>query len=710
MPATKNKQDLLAILRIVGTYAVFGSLWIYLSDSALGLLVRNPDILTRFAIFKGLLFIILTSALLYLLITRFIDKHRRAEVILRQSEEKFSTAFRASPDAVTLTRVSDGAYLDVNDGFCNITGYNHEEAIGSSVLGQKIWVAPHERDQLIRDLNISGQVKDLEAEFRRKDGTTLTGQVSACTISINNETYILGITRDITRQKQAELALRKSEESLKSLMELMPVGIFWVDKEGRIDYQNRYFSERFGYAADEISTLNDWFMQAYPDPVYRATLDSAWKRTIEKAVSAGTALPPAEARVTCRDGSICPTIVNTLLSHNHILAIFTDITEHENLQRELLKIQKLESLGVLAGGIAHDFNNILTGIMGNISFARMLMDEPQRASAILLEAEKACQRASDLAHQLLTFAKGGQPVRTTVSTKQIIAASASLVLHGSNVSSNINIPDNLYAIEADEGQLSQVFNNLIINAAQSMPGGGSISIHAENIKLDGTDIMSLPAGEYVRVTISDTGCGISEEDQKKIFDPYFTTKPGGSGLGLASVHSIVSKHDGHISVSSNAGKGTTFTILLPASSRKAPEPKTVETAPVPVMQSAGHSLLVMDDEEMIRDLSIHMLAELGYQVQTCVNGEEAIELYNAAREQGIPFSAVIMDLTIPGGMGGKEAANHILNIDPQARLIVSSGYSNDPVMADFARYGFCAAIVKPYDVNDMALKLLELLA
>lgn len=508
-----------------------------------------------------------------------ITERKRAEELLRLSEEKFSTAFRASPDAVNLTRLSDSTYLEVNEGFTHITGYLPEEVIGRSALELNIWVDPRDRVKLVQELEKHGVVRNLEAEFRRKDGTTLTGHMSACRIEIGGEQLLLSITRDIT---------------------------------------------------DRIKSEN-----------------------------------------------------------------------------ELLKMQKLESLGVLAGGIAHDFNNILTGIVGNISFARMFIDPSHRSAPILLEAEKATQRATDLAHQLLTFAKGGQPIKKAASAQQIVTASASFVLRGSNVQSVITASDDLYVIEVDEGQINQAFNNIIINAAQSMPSGGTISIIAENITVESSNSATLPAGNYVKFTFTDTGCGMSDETLKRIFDPYFTTKAGGNGLGLASVYSIVTKHGGQISVHSEMGRGTVFEILLPASSHQIPK----NSGGAETLIAKGHegkSLLVMDDEKMIRELASEMFRELGYQISTCANGDEAIELYKSAQLSGAPFWAVIMDLTIPGGKGGKDAAREILAFDPCARLIVSSGYSNDPVMANFALHGFCAAVVKPYTFSELTKVMTEL--
>lgn len=650
------------------------------------------------------------SAESFIGIGRDISKRKQDDQLLRMSEEKYATAFRASPDAINLARLSDGIYLEVNEGFTDMSGYLPEEVIGMSAHELGIWVDLQDKERLVRELGEQGIVKSLEAQFRRKDGSIIIGQLSARIIEINSVPCLLSITRDITQHKLAERALSDNEKTLKSLTELMPVSIGWADYEGTVEYLNQNFVERFGYTLADVPTIELWFQKAYPEPDYRETVSFQWKNRFAEAIELSGPPPPMDVIITCKDGTHCHTILNTQLAQNRIIVIFTDITERENLQNELLKVQKLESLGILAGGIAHDFNNILTGILGNLSFARMFLDESHRSSKILLEAEKATQRATDLAHQLLTFAKGSQPIKRAMSAQHIIEASASLVLRGSNVMSITDIPANLHDIEVDEGQISQVFNNIIINAAQAMPGGGTITFAAENLTLDSANHMSLTAGEYVKFSITDTGCGISSEDQKKIFDPYFTTKAGGNGLGLASGHSIISKHGGHISVRSIVGKGTTFFILLPAAlNAKTPELEKDTTALVSG-ENHGSSLLVMDDEEMIRELAVEMLGELGYHVQTCVNGEEAIALYRTAYQAGAPFAAVIMDLTIPGGMGGKDAAQHILSIDPNACLVVSSGYSNDPVMAEYAKFGFSAMMAKPYTASKIAGILRELLS
>jgi two-component system cell cycle sensor histidine kinase/response regulator CckA len=523
----------------------------------------------------------------------------------------------------------------------------------------------------------------------------------------NLKSSIVGMTRSLAEARQAQVrktaeqALHESEKTLKAFIDVMPVGVTWSDSAGAVQHVNSCFTEWFGYDTDDIPTLDEWFYRAYPDPVNRENFISRWKATIDTARTDGTTIQPSESIIACKDGSDRHVIVNTQFARNLRLDIFTDITERESLQNRLLNAQRLESLGVLAGGIAHDFNNILTGIMGNISLARMVLDRPEKSARLLDNAEKATLRATELATQLLTFAKGGAPVKKTVSIRKIVNESFSLALRGTNVKGVVEIPDCLHDIEADEGQVSQVFNNIVINAVQAMPGGGQITVQGMNLALEAENSLMLPPGGYVKLSFSDEGCGMPEDVRRKIFDPYYTTKSGGMGLGLASVHSIINRHGGHIEARSKVGKGTTFTLFLPSTGRiSTGGPELCDK----IRQSetlAGGSVLVMDDEEMIRELAAEMLGHLGYEVTTCATGEETVRTYRMAKEGNKPFSFVIMDLTIPGGMGGRESAADILAFDPYAWLIASSGYSNDPVMADFCDYGFCGSIVKPYTLDEL---------
>ncbi|MCJ7602588.1 MAG: ATP-binding protein, partial [Desulfobulbaceae bacterium] len=382
-----------------------------------------------------------------------------------------------------------------------------------------------------------------------------------------------------------------------------------------------------------------------------------------------------------------------------VILVFRDITEQLRMEEELLKVKKLESVGVLAGGIAHDFNNILAAILGNINLASLyIKPEEEKVRRLLGEAEKASLRARDLTQRLLTFAKGGDPVKKTASIAEIIKDTAGFVLRGSNVRCEYHISQDLWPVQVDAGQMSQVIQNIILNARQALPAGGVIDVTCENFVKDEQLILPLHAGEYVKISIIDKGIGIPDNLLERIFDPYFTTKQEGSGLGLAISHSIVTKHDGYIAVNSGQGAGTTFTIYLQASKGEDPDEQKEGWA---VKMKAKAKILVMDDDDMVRILVQEMLSHLGYEMISAKDGAEAIELYKGLNDAANPFDAVILDLTVPGGMGGKDAVKEILAINPEAKVIVSSGYSNDPIMTNYLEYGFSAAVAKPYQLQEL---------
>ncbi len=376
-----------------------------------------------------------------------------------------------------------------------------------------------------------------------------------------------------------------------------------------------------------------------------------------------------------------------------VVLVFRDVTEKKRMQEELLKVKKLESIGVLAGGIAHDFNNILTAILGNINLARAKAAGRAEVDEPLEQAEKACARARALTNQLLTFAKGGAPILAASSLKEVVEESAGFVLRGSNIGCRFRFPDDLWLVRMDPDQISQVIQNIVLNARQAMPTGGNIEISARNMA--GVSPMPhLRPGNYVELTIRDDGPGIPPEIQEQIFDPFFTTKEMGSGLGLAICHSIVGKHDGGITFSSRPGQGTSFTIYLPAAKDGGGEKRDVSVA-------KGLHVLIMDDEEMVREIGMRMLESLGHRTEGACNGEEAMELFEKARSHGDPFDLVLLDLTVPGGPGGLETLAMLRKVDSHVRAVVLSGYSDDPVMAGFERYGFQAALAKPYRLADL---------
>jgi two-component system cell cycle sensor histidine kinase/response regulator CckA len=390
--------------------------------------------------------------------------------------------------------------------------------------------------------------------------------------------------------------------------------------------------------------------------------------------------------------------------------IFRDITHLQKLEDEALKIAKLESVGTLAGGIAHDFNNILTGILGNINLARMETNTTDKIRELLQEAEAASLRAATLTKQLLTFAKGGAPIRKPVALAQVIRDTATLAARGSEVSCRCSIAPDLWPVDADEGQISQVITNIVLNAKQAMLDGGAIEVDAINIKLNQEQSLGkklpLTEGDYIRIAITDHGTGIYTEHLDKLFDPYFTTKQKGSGLGLSTSFSIIKKHDGHISVESEVSKGSTFYIYLPASREQVPASAIKEKK---VAAGKGR-ILVMDDEEVIRDVAGRMLKQMGYQgIELASDGAEAIRKYQQGMDSGDPFAAVILDLTIPGGMGGIKAIEKLLEIDPQVKAVICSGYTDSTAMAEYRHYGFKGVIPKPFTTADLSKTLSDVI-
>ncbi len=383
----------------------------------------------------------------------------------------------------------------------------------------------------------------------------------------------------------------------------------------------------------------------------------------------------------------------------------TEIAQREQMEEELLRARKLESLGVLAGGIAHDFNNLLTVIQGNTELAKAHLDVGNPVQGELDQITSACQRAALLSSQLLTFAKGGAPMRRLVPVAKVVTDAVHLSCAGAPTDITVHIAEDLGFAQVDPAQISQALQNILLNARQAMPEGGIIEVRAqreENAMLPG----SLDAEARVRISIRDHGCGIPADVLPRIFDPYFTTKPGGNGLGLAAAYAIVARHGGHIAVESKPGEGTVFTVDLPASHVSPRPPPPIATN----LKSGTERILVMDDEEAVRNLLQSVLSNLGYEVQTARDGTEAINVYERAKAAGRRFDAVLLDLTVSGGMGGIEAAAKLKEMDPSSKLIVSSGYSDAPVMSDFARYGFDAVITKPWRAAEISAVFRRVLA
>jgi PAS domain S-box-containing protein len=627
-----------------------------------------------------------------------ITARKQAELQQKESDTRYRLLFENSMDAIFLTR-PDGKILDANPAACALFGMTRLELCRvhrSQIIVESDprFAAAYARRS--RDGNVT-----CELSCRRSDGTQFSAEVSSVIMEPYGSFVIL---RDITERRMMEDALWENREQLKLFIRYAPAALGMFDSRMCYLSASQRWLDDYGLGGADLAGRSHY--EVFPE------IGDAWREAHAKGL-AGEVLRGEADRFERADGRVqwirweIRPWYNSGGEVGGIIIFSEDVSEREALQAELIKVKKLESLGILAGGIAHDFNNILTGILGNLSFARLFLDQEHRSALPLEQAEKAALRAGELTKQLLTFSKGGTPVKKVVAVRPLIEESLALVLSGANVKGVLEIPDSLHAVEVDEGQMGQVFHNLILNALQAMPSGGTLTISAENAAQTAGEREGVPAEHYVVLSFADQGCGIPEEVLPKIFDPYFTTKARGVGLGLASVYSIVSKHGGRVEVKSRQGSGTVFTLLIPAVTARPAEP-VAEVEPLPARTGAAKPILVMDDEVLILDLTTQVLKHLGYHVTTCTNGEEAVVLYHRAQQGGTPYLAAIMDLTIPGAMGGKEAARRILGIDPGARLIVSSGYCNDPVMAEYQKHGFCAALAKPYKGRDIARVLAAL--
>lgn len=502
---------------------------------------------------------------------------------------------------------------------------------------------------------------------------------------------------EVAERTAAEYALRASEKQLRTIVDESPMGIILWDADFRVIQWNPAAEKIFGYTSEEAMGL-------YADQLLPESMHQHIGKILIKLITSESGVRSHNENIH-KDGSTinCDWFNTPIIDSSGAvlgaLSLVENVSERIRTEKELIKIKKLESTGILAGGIAHDFNNILTAILGNINLSLFDKGMSESTRELLVAAEKASIRAKDLTHQLLTFAKGGEPIRESTSLAAIIRDSAAFVLHGGNVSCSYKIPDNLWLALVDRGQISQVIQNIVLNARHAMPEGGVIEISGENV-LPGEETFRLleKGKQYVKLSIKDNGIGIPATLLDKVFDPYFSTKQEGSGLGLAITLSIVNKHHGHILVDSDLQKGTEFVIYLPATQKVlGSEEEHGQVAFTP----GNLKVLVMDDDEIVQEVVQAMLEVQGHSVQIANSGREAIELYQSRLGSAEAFDLVLVDLTIPGGLGGKDTMAELLRIDPNVRGIVSSGYSNDPVMASYREYGFQAAATKPFVLADL---------
>ncbi len=532
--------------------------------------------------------------------------------------------------------------------------------------------------------------------------------------------FQLLILSDVSERKMAEEELRETKDAAEqeqakwqAILDHVSTGVDVFDANANRVYSNTALAEIYGFTSKEemysewTLLVNNYVLQTYPD--YKSLEEDEWA---VPRVLRGEMINGESYYVKSLDNNFerILKLYGTPIYNSQgevLLAVFAthDMTEEVErekqdklIQERVDQAERLESLGVLAGGIAHDFNNLLAGFIGNVEMARRSLCQKDKAHKYIESASHAMERAKSLTQQLLTFAKGGNPVKEALSLPELIDETARFCLRGSNVGLQLQLAPELWMVDADKGQLSQVVSNLVINAKQAMADGGNLTISATNIMQENL--------KWIQLKIEDQGEGIDAECVDKIFDPYFTTKSEGSGLGLATCHSIISKHNGHISVASRLGEGTTFTIMLPASS--AGQATSSSVRKVINVSQQKLKILILDDEEMIRQILASMLEEMGHLVTYAEHGYDAIQFYSEALN-GVPYDIVITDLTLPGGIGGLETAKAIFDLDQNARIIVSSGYADDPIIANFSHYGFVGRVVKPYLFEELEGTILECL-
>ncbi len=642
--------------------------------------------------------LILFTLAFVLLLLSLLRGETRLSDLLRRSESRYKTIV----DSINYGIVSmdeKGVISRFNHAAEKIFGYREKEMIGRHIRILLDKQSYSSFDSYIKKVAAATAAGEIELQGQCKDGSSVILSVVCSDTKIAGEQRFSGILRDITAKKARHERLLKYRDVFKhsenALAFITMHGVYQMVNDKYLVFFNKSEAQVIGHTINEV-VGEKWFnccMHHFQQAVKqkKPVHTFQWFESAAGSYYLSVSYKPYYLPSGDIDG---------------VFIAISDITAQKKAQDELAKASKLESVGVLAGGIAHDFNNLLAGIMGNIEMAMRCLTDTDIVKRYLQTSSRACQRAAGLTQQLLTFSKGGEPVKKNADIIEVIRESTEFSLHGSNINYHFEKPQGQCLVSIDSGQISQVIQNLIINARHAMPDGGDIFIRCERVRR----IAEMPAPDsaaskqvYIKISVEDTGTGIDEKDLESIFDPYFTTRKSGSGLGLALSYSIMQKHQGYIFVHSTPGQGSCFTLYLPEV--RSQQAYRNEVAKVIEKSTTHKRIMLMDDDEMIREIGEAMLEDLGYEVVQAENGEQAMEKYKIAQQHNNPIDCIIMDLTIPGGMGGKEAIIEVLKINPQAKAIVSSGYSSDPIMANYTDYGFKNAISKPYNLDELSIAL-----
>jgi len=629
-----------------------------------------------------------------------ITEWKKSESALKESERRLRTLIDAIPDAVFFKDAA-GRHIIANKANEDLFALSPAMFLGKMVedlLPPDLAAICRRNDEDV--LKNKKTVRDEEQSTDKNGNKQILDTIRVPLHDDNgNAIGLVVIIRDITERKLAEEVLINKEQFIRNILDTVDEGFIVIDRDFLILTANKAYCCQAGESCDSVIGHRCYEISHKAlRPCYEEGEECAVRHVFETG-EPHTALhkhPDSKGSILYVETKAFP-IKDSKGAVTSVIETVNNITERHLLEEEQLKTQKLEAIGTLAGGIAHDFNNLLQGVFGYISMAKMTLDQKERSLAMLEQAEKALHMSVDLTTQLLTFSKGGKPLKRKIQLQSVIENSAKFALSGSSVDYRIKFEERLWSVEADEGQIGQVIQNIVLNADQAMPGGGTIVIAARNVSAPGKGLPArLAEGNYVEISVKDNGIGVPEKYIPRLFDPYFTTKEKGSGLGLATSYSIIKNHGGLLDVQSRLGKGSTFVVYLPAlgavEGRSAVIPSAADSA-------RKGRVLVMDDEELVRNIVGIMLGALGHEVKFAENGEEAIEKYHEALSAGRKFDIVVLDLTVRGGMGGEETLRELLALDPGVKAVVSSGYANSAAVSEYRARGFSACLAKPYEVD-----------
>jgi two-component system, cell cycle sensor histidine kinase and response regulator CckA len=634
-----------------------------------------------------------------------ITERKKAEQTVKESEKRFRTLFEAAPDAIFLANPETGTIIDANTAAETLLLRPRAEIIGMHQSRLHPPDMERKMKEQFSDHAKGSRPEGVEAVVLQKNGNRVPVHIEAHLINLGGITVLQGVFRDISEFKRIADMLKERTRLLEESQRIARIGSYAFHITSGLWESSPVMDEIFGI--DDPAYLKD--LDGWLRIIHPAEREEMRHYLMTDVVNGRRPFDRAYRIVRFQDGEerwVHGRGELVLDREGRVVALIgtiQDITEEKRaeehrrkLEEQLQQAHKLESLGVLAGGIAHDFNNLLQGVFGYVSMAKLSLDRREKTLAMLEQAEKALTMSVNLAKQLLAFSKGGKPVRMLIRLHPVIENSVKFALSGSHADCQLDIADNLWPVEADEGQLAQVIQNIVLNANEALPGSGTVRVSAENIDIPRGINPSFPdGGRFVRIAIQDQGIGIPEQHLSRIFDPYFTTKQRGSGLGLATSYAIMRNHGGMIEVTSEVNKGSMFSLYLPAAEHAEAEAKATTTT---VSEKRGR-VLVMDDEDLVRNVAKEMIVALGHEVECASDGTEAIEIFRQARETGKPFDVVIFDLTVKGGMGGEEAIRRIREIEPDVAAVVSSGYADNPVVADYRTYGFSSSLNKPYKIE-----------